>query len=287
MLERFFRFFAPAPHIDRLPEEEIQRLYPRYRARILMATYLGYAMFYIVRNNYSPVSMDIGLALGYDKTMLGNLSVVTGLTYGIGKFLMGSLSDRSDPRKFMACGLFLSAACNVAFASSSSYSTHMAVWALNGVVQGMGWPPCGRSIGHWFSVRERGTVFSIWNTATNVGGILAPQVATLSAFHFGGWRAAFYVAAAIAMAGAVYLFRELRDTPQSVGLPSIEEFRNDYTELERIHGTQEAELSTREIFVDHILKNKFLWVFAFANLFVYFVRYGMLDWGAMYLREVK
>ena len=30
-----------------------------------------------------------------------------------------------------------------------------------------------------------------------------------------------------------------------------------------------------------------LWLFAIANLFVYIVRYSMLDWGPTYLREIK
>ena len=43
---------------------------------------------------------------------------------------------------------------------------------LNGWVQGMGWPPCGRTMVHWFSISERGTKMSIWNVAHNVGGRL-------------------------------------------------------------------------------------------------------------------
>jgi OPA family glycerol-3-phosphate transporter-like MFS transporter len=157
---------------------------------------------------------------------------------------------------------------------------------LNGAIQGMGWPPCGRCIGHWFSLRERGTVFSIWNTATNVGGGLAGVIAAESAARW-GWQFAFYVPAGIAIVGAAYLFWRLRDTPQSVGLPPIEEYKDDYTESEKAHGTLETELSSKELFVDNILKNKYIWLFAVANFFVYVVRYSMLDWGPMYLREVK
>jgi MFS family permease len=39
--------------------------------------------------------------------------------------------------------------------------------------------------------------------------------------------------------------------------------------------------------VDNILLNKYLWLFAMANFFVYIVRYSMLDWGPLYLRDVK
>ena len=33
--------------------------------------------------------------------------------------------------------------------------------------------------------------------------------------------------------------------------------------------------------------NKWIWLLAFANFFAYITRYSMLDWGPMYLREVK
>src|ERR1051325_9965232 len=34
-------------------------------------------------------------------------------------------------------------------------------------------------------------------------------------------------------------------------------------------------------------KNRYLWLFASANFFVYIARYSMLDWGPTYLKEVK
>jgi sugar phosphate permease len=49
----------------------------------------------------------------------------------------------------------------------------------NGWVQGMGWPPCGKTMVHWFSTRERGLVVSVWNVSHNVGGGL---VATFALF---------------------------------------------------------------------------------------------------------
>jgi len=286
MLKRLRALLAPAPHIERLPDPEVKRLYPRFRWRILESTFIGYAGFYLVRNNFSVVAKDIEGALGYDHSTIGSILAITAISYGIGKFVMGSISDRSDPRKFMALGLALTALCNFAFASVANAHLHMALWALNGFVQGMGWPPCGRSMGHWFSVRERGVFFSTWNTSHNVGGGIAGILAAYVAGLY-GWQAAFYFPGAIALIGAVYLFMRLRDTPQSVGLPPIEEFNNDYTEEELQHGLKEDELGTKELLLDYVLKNKYIWLLAIANFFAYIVRYSMLDWGPMYLREVK
>lgn len=287
MFKAIRNYFAAAPHIPRLPEDQVKRLYPRYRWRIMESTFIGYGTFYLVRNNLSVVAKDIEGVFGYTHSMIGSILAVTAITYGLGKFLMGSVSDRSDARKFMAFGLLLTAICNFAFGMSTHYYMHLALWSLNGFFQGMGWPPCGRSMGHWYSERERGLTFSIWNTSHNIGGGIAGMMAAWATIKFGGWQYAFYVPGFIAVIGSVYLFIRLRDTPQSVGLPPIEEYKNDYTEAELKHGVVERELSFRELFVDNVLLNKWIWLLAFANFFSYIARYSMLDWGPMYLREVK
>jgi MFS transporter, OPA family, glycerol-3-phosphate transporter len=281
------RFYAPPPPALRRPLEEIRRLYPWFRWRALEATFFGYAMYYLVRNNVNVVTLEMQSSLGYSKGMIGRIVAVTALSYGLSKFLMGAVSDRSDPCKFMATGLLLSAVCNFAFGASADYNTHLMLWALNGFVQGMGWPPCGRVMGHWFSESERGLTFSIWNTSHNVGGGIAGWLAATVVDYYGGWQYAFYVPGALAAIGSIYLFLRLRDTPQSVGLPPVEEYRNDYPAAHGAETELERQLSFKELFVDKVLLNKFVWLLAIANFFAYITRYSMLDWGPTYLREVK
>ncbi len=251
------------------------------------ATFLGYGTFYLVRNNFSAVSKDIQAALHYDHAMIGNILAATAVSYGVGKFVMGAVSDRCNARRFVAVGLLLTAACNFAFSAVASYHLHLFLWSLNGLVQGMGWPPCGRCMAHWFSERERGLTFSIWNTSHNVGGGLAGMIAAWAAGHYGGWQYAFIFPGILATIGAVYLLTRLCDTPQSVGLPPIEEYNNDYPPGAGPHGTHERELGTYELLFGYVLSNKYIWLLAAANFFAYVTRYSMLDWAPMYLREVK
>jgi OPA family glycerol-3-phosphate transporter-like MFS transporter len=279
-----FNLLKPAAHIDRLPAEQIQKLYPKMRWRIMESTFIGYATFYLVRNNLPVVSREIGQSLHYSKGQIGDLLALTAISYGVGKFIMGAWSDRSNPRYFMPLGLLVTALCNFAFASASSYPVHMVLWALNGLAQSMGWAPCGRSLGHWYSVGERGTVFSFWNVAQNVGGGITGLLVAYCT-ELLGWRSAFYVPGILAMICAFYLILRLRDTPQSVGLPPIEEFRNDYPVGGHLYS--EKELGTRDLLLNYILKNRYLWLFAGANFFAYIARYSMLDWGPTYLKEVK
>lgn len=39
--------------------------------------------------------------------------------------------------------------------------------------------------------------------------------------------------------------------------------------------------------MQYVLPNKPLWYIAIANVFVYLLRYGILDWSPTYLKEVK
>jgi OPA family glycerol-3-phosphate transporter-like MFS transporter len=283
-LPHWFRWFKPAPHQPLRSDEEIKRQYPLYRWRIFEAAFVAYAAFYIVRNNFAPVSKEIGAALHYDKDMIGNLLAGTAIAYGIGKFVMGYLADRSDARKYVALGMLLTAGINFLFGATRHYGMHLFLWTLNGFVQGMGYGPCTRGLSHWYSVKERGTIFGVWNISHNVGGGIAGSLAAACAARW-GWPSAFYVPGAIAALLAIYLFWRMRDTPQSVGLPAIEQYKQDYPPEEREE--HERELGARELLTKYILPNKMLWVLSIANIFVYIARYALVDWGPTYLKEVK
>jgi MFS transporter, OPA family, glycerol-3-phosphate transporter len=283
-MKSIFRWFAPPPAAPLRSAADVDRLYPLYRWRVFEAAFLAYAGFYVVRNNFAPVAKEIGEALSYDKLMIGNILAATAIAYGIGKFIMGYFADRSDARKYVAVGMLLTAACNFAFGSSTQYTTHLLLWTLNGFIQGMGYGPCCRGLSHWYSHKERGTVFGFWNISHNLGGGIAGVVAAKSAEHF-GWASAFYIPGCIATVLAIYLFFRMRDTPQSLGLPPVEVYRNDYPPGET--EDHERELPLREMMFKYILPNRNLWILAIANIFVYIARYSMLDWGPTYLKEVK
>lgn len=283
-MRKLLDWFKPAPPIAPLPEDQVARQYPRERWRVFEAAFLAYAMFYIVRNNLAPVSREIGLALGYDKSMIGDILAGTAFAYGLGKFVMGYLADRCDARKYLACGMLLTAMINFVFGATANYWGHLLLWTLNGFVQGMGYGPCARGLSHWFSPSERGTFFGIWNISHNLGGGIAGFLAAWCASHW-GWPSAFFVPGVIAVFGAVYLFWRMRDTPQSVGLPPIEQYKNDWPA--NTHDAVDRELTGKQLLFEYILPNKQLWLLALANIFVYIARYSMVDWGPTYLKEAK
>ncbi len=280
--------FKPAPHIQRLSADRIDPVYRRLRWQIFIGIFFGYAAYYLVRKNFALAFPSL-MEQGFSKGELGTALSAISIAYGLSKFIMGSFSDRANPRYFLPTGLILASAVMLIMGfcdwATSSVWVMAILLFLCGWFQGMGWPPCGRTMVHWWSQKERGGIVSIWNCAHNVGGGLPPMLMLLGMYWFGDWKAAFYMPAFAAILVALIAFALMRDTPQSCGLPPIEEYKNDYPD--DYTENSEVELTAKQIFMQYILPNKLLWYIAVANVFVYLLRYGVLDWSPTYLREVK
>jgi OPA family glycerol-3-phosphate transporter-like MFS transporter len=283
-------WLKPAAFAPALPPDRVDPAYRRLRRQVFVGIFAGYAAYYLVRNNLALAIPDILREYPqYSKAALGSALTGLSIAYGVSKFLMGSVSDRSNPRYFMPLGLLLSSATMAAFGLlpvlSASLTAIAAVQVLNGWVQGMGWPPCGKTMVHWFSTRERGLTVSVWNTAHNVGGALVATFALAGVTLFHDWHAKFYFNALIAAVVAIGVHFLLEDTPQSKGLPPVEEYRDDYPP--EYSEADERTLGFAEIFFSAVLRNRYLWAIAVANAFCYFVRYGVENWIPAYLETAK
>lgn len=280
-------FLKPAAHIKEIEDPKVVKKEYRYwRLRIFYAMFTGYIFYYFTRKSFTFIMPALMNDLGFDKAQLGILGSMLYITYGLSKFFSGVMSDQSNPRFFMAIGLIITGITNIFFGFSSSLILFAVLWGMNGWFQGWGWPPCARLLTHWYSKSERGTWWSVWSTSHNVGGFLIPIVAGACAQYF-GWRSAMFVPGALCIIVGFFLINRLRDTPQSLGLPPIERFRQDYDNNKHEVDKQEKELSTKEILFDYVLKNKWVWMLAIASFFVYVVRMAINDWSALYLIETK
>lgn len=283
-----WNFLKPAAHKPLKEASELDPEYKRLRLQVFIGIFIGYAGYYLVRKNFS-MAMPHLLEAGFDRGALGIVLSANAIAYGLSKFIMGGVSDRSNARYFLPLGLVLSSIVTLFLGTTAGVSSIMMMFILQfliGWFQGMGWPPCGRVMTHWFSPNERGTKMSIWNVAHNIGGGLIGPMAAYGTIWFASWQVGTFVfPAVVAMVIAVVAFLMIRDTPQSSGLPPIEKHRNDYPK--NYNENSELELSTKAIFFEYILRNKTLWFIAIANAFVYLVRYGVLDWAPTYLQEVK
>lgn len=276
-----------------------------WQMRTIVATMVGYALFYFVRKNFSLAMPGMEADLGISKTSLGIFLTLNGLVYGLSRFLNGILADRMNARWYMAIGLALCAVANFAFGygediaswitgeSSGDGFTNTLVlfmgvmWVVNGLLQGSGFPPCARLLTHWIPPTQLATKMSVWNTSHSIGaglvvilcGYIMGSMGT-GPDHVGAWKWCFRIPAAIAFAGAIGLVFFLRDTPSSVGLPELEG-----TETHDKSAPKGAE--HRAFLMKHVFGNPLIWILGFANFFVYIVRFSVLDWGPSLLSQSK
>ena len=116
-------------------------------------------------------------------------------------------------------------------------------------------------------------------------GLPAPQAKALQSIvslssNAGAWRWCFWLPGIIALIGALGIFVFLRDTPKSVGLPELE---NKTSALADDTNPEEYRRFVRK----KVYGNKLIWILAFANFFVYVVRFSVLDWGPKFLTEAR
>ena len=100
---------SPPKHIPRLADNLIDKVYKNKRLQVFLGIFIGYAGYYLVRKNFSLAMPSIIENMHYSKADLGLAFSANALAYGLSKFFMGGISDRSNARVFLALGLLVSA----------------------------------------------------------------------------------------------------------------------------------------------------------------------------------
>ena len=283
----------------------IDKKYLYWRIRILYSMYFGYVCYYFTRKSLVFAQPLLMQQLHISKISLGLLGSSFYLTYGISKFLSGVISDKSNPRYFMAFGLIITGVLNLIFGLTSSMWLFALLWILNGFFQGWGWPPCARLLTHWYAKSERGMWWGIWNTSHNIGGALIPIIVALSATYW-GWRYSMMIPGVAAILSGVLFLERLRDIPETLGLPDIETYtkqkkenicntdpiqceileeKNKKDRTDKTSHTKSHHLPTKDILFKYVLNNPYLWTLSLIYILIYVIRTAINDWGNVYLHD--
>ncbi|MBR5877611.1 MAG: glycerol-3-phosphate transporter, partial [Alistipes sp.] len=91
-----FKFFAPPAAKPLIAADKIDSEYRRMRIKVFAGAFMGYAAYYLVRKNLSLAAPGMIAEGLLDKETAGFAMAGIPIAYAFSKFLMGSLSDRSD-----------------------------------------------------------------------------------------------------------------------------------------------------------------------------------------------
>ena len=286
-IRNFYAISAPIPQSDDVGTAQGDKRYRRLAFESFVAATLGYSLYYVCRTSLNVMKKPIIDSGFLDAAELGVIGSALLFAYAIGKAVNGFVCDYCNIKRFMATGLAISLAVNLAmgllgFVDSAIptaviFVIFAVLWAINGWSQSMGSPPAIISLSRWFPLSRRGTFYGIFSASHNLGeffSFLFVGNVVLAA----GWQWGFVGSAVAGAIGVVLVLFLMHDTPQSKGLPAIETIAHEKA--------APSDLSTKEI-QRQVLLSPAVWVLAGASAFMYISRYAINGWSILFLEEVK
>jgi len=257
-----------------------------WQRKIFLILWITYASFYIGRVNISVALPGMMAEFGWTKADVGAIGTALFWAYAIGQFINGQLGDKFGSRVIITVGLTVSALMNLLFGFSQAIGVMIIIWAVNGYFQSMGWAPTVKTLANWFPPRMRGKLSGRLGTSYILGGAISVALAGFIAARF-GWRATFYIPVVILLVSAVHWYLRSRNSPESAGLPTLEESEGVATSTEVKEVSSEDEYLGLRYTLKQSLGNRVVWIMGFGLFFVNIVRYGFLTWAPTYLFETQ
>ena len=236
-------------------------------------------MYYVCRLSLNVMKKPIVDEGIFSETELGIIGSVLFFTYAIGKFTNGFLADRSNIKRFMTTGLLVTALVNLCLGFTNSFILFAILWGISGWFQSMGAASCVVGLSRWFSDKERGSFYGFWSASHNIGEALT-FIIVASVVSVLGWRYGFLGAGLVGLIGALIIWRFLHDTPQSEGLPAV----NQPKEKKEMNAAEVADYNKAQ---KQVLLMPAIWILALSSAFMYISRYAVNSWGVFYLEAEK
>jgi len=287
-LYRYFRISKPSA--EKVPPEQVEARYKRLRNQTFWGVTSAYIFYYVCRMTLGVVKQPVIDAGVLSAGQLGLIGSAFYFIYAIGKFTNGFIADYCNIRRFMAVGLGISAAINLLLGLLGLFNGWLRIggitlmilftllWGVNGWVQSMGSPPGTISLSRWFPLSRRGTMYSIFSSTPSFGKAVT-MVFTGMIVAAAGWQWGFLAAAISGVIGTVIALLFISDTPESKGLPSVQELSGE--EVRSIDKKPTRELQK------WVFKHPGIWVIAISSAFIYITQHAVSDWGVLFLQKQK
>ena len=232
----------------------------RTRTRFVLCFWLFVlsAISFLDRTNISIAAPALSRQFGLGNQQLGWVFSAFLIGYASFQIPAGVLAVRFGPRRVLTAGVLIWAVCNVLTALLPSGFAHaivllFAVRCALGVAEAVIYPGGNQFVARWVPQKERGFVNGLIFAGIGVGSGLAPPLLTWIIMSR-GWRAAFWLDAALGAFGAIVWWIIARDRPEdhpNVSPAEQQEIREGLTSFATTAGAAhvgERKVSWRALF---------------------------------------
>ena len=286
----YSKYRISKPSEEKVPAGRVQGEYRRLRNRTFWGVTSAYALYYVCRMAMAVVKQPLIDGDIFNAAQLGIIGSAFYFVYAFGKFANGFIADYCNIRRFMATGLLVSTVVNLlmgvlglmhgwwGLSSALLFFIFAVVWGVNGYCQSMGAPPGVISLSRWFPLNRRGTFYSILSATPYLGK-------SLSVFFLGlvvgwiGWEYGFIFSAIAGVIGSAVILLFVSDTPESKGLPSVQELSGEQPLKTDTMPTKELQKM--------VVRHTGIWIIALSSAFVYITQHAVSEWGVLFLQKGK
>lgn len=183
---------------------------------------LTYFLVYFHRVSPAVLATDLQESFGVGLTAVAVLSSAYFYAYTVMQLPCGILTDRWGPRRTVCTFTALSALGAFVTALASSFEMVVAGRVMIGLGVAMVYVPTLKVLSSWFRKDEFSTLTGLLLTVGNIGGLAAAgPLAAMS--EYAGWQQVFLALGVLTAVLTWLMWLLVRDRPQDVGLPAVEE----------------------------------------------------------------
>lgn len=217
---------------ENMEENKVKKMLS-YRWIVWGVLALAYIIVFFHRLAIGVVREDLVNTFGITGTTFANIGSTYFYAYMFMQIPSGILADSLGARKTVTLGTLLAGIGSVMFGLAPNLFMLFAGRLLVGIGVSVVFIAILKVQSQWFKESEFGTMSGITSFVGNMGGIFAQTPLAILVGYF-TWRSTFAGIGAISILLAILCYVVVRNTPQDMGLPTIEEIEGKKKEAQAV-----------------------------------------------------
>lgn len=245
-----------------------------YRWFIIGLLFVITTINYMDRNLLAVLKPTIQGELHFNESEYGNIVFAFSMAYAAGYAGMGAFTDKVGVRWGLAVAAMIWSAASASHGLVTSVSGFILARVMLGLGEGGNFPTCIKSVATWFPVRDRALATGIFNSGSNIGGLLAPLIAAFVTVHW-GWQTAFYITGLVGFVWVAVWLATYRAPEEH---PKV-----NPAELRYIQSDHEVAPPSRKVPWSHLLRYPGTWVYLVGGILTNPVWWFYNNWVPSFL----